>query len=360
MSIEDVLSWIDRRFVCGTLTVEHDSVVRSLHFDSGYLTSASSNTSGEHLGSELIGRGLITEDQLAEAFEVQGDTGVLLGKILIMVGAVDEEQLRGALEDKIREAICDVLHWREGTFLFEPDLALERVNEFEISVNLSEALDEGLARARQWHEIRTLVPSDDAVLTVKDAGKVARLPVDEERCAELQNIVEHVEAGMSVNDIVTMLGGRRFLVLTSVADLLEAGVLMLDSVKAIRLKEVSELEGAARGRAAGGDRMGALELVRRAIGAEPDNDAIKYLLEELERTVLAELSRDLLGRFCVPKLLKDVAYLEKTELSDCERYLAGRIDGRWDLMSLMRGAPFRQVEALIGFKRLADRGIIEL
>ena len=39
--------------------------------------------------------------------------------------------------------------------------------------------------------------------------------------------------------------------------------------------------------------------------------------------------------------------LEK-ELSEAERYLTGRIDGRWDLLSLMRVSPLRQVDAQQG------------
>ena len=80
----------------------------------------------------------------------------------------------------------------------------------------------------------------------------------------------------------------------------------------------------------------------------------------LERTVFAELSRDLLTSFRVPKLMVQRQELDRLELSDTERYLAGRVDGRWDLLSLMRVAPVREVEALITFKRLADRGIISL
>jgi hypothetical protein len=52
--------------------------------------------------------------------------------------------------------------------------------------------------------------------------------------------------------------------------------------------------------------------------------------------------------------------LEKLQLSAEERYLIGRIDGRWDLLSLMRVSPLREVEALITFQRLAERGVISL
>ena len=36
------------------------------------------------------------------------------------------------------------------------------------------------------------------------------------------------------------------------------------------------------------------------------------------------------------------------------------VDGRWDLLSLMRVSPLREVDALITFSKLADKGLISL
>jgi hypothetical protein len=141
------------------------------------------------------------------------------------------------------------------------------------------------------------------------------------------------------------------------------GVLPVDQRQAARSAEAEsagDLAKAARGRAAGGDRIGALALAKRALEQEPEDPALQKLHRELERALLAELSRDLLTRYRVPRLLKTRDELAKLDMTDEERYLTGRIDGRWDLLSLMRVSPLREVEALVTFKRLADRGIISL
>lgn len=162
MPVEDLLDWIDRRFVCGNLTVERGQTVRTFHFDSGYVTGASSNDPSEYLGQLLINRGFIEETQLNEAFEVQADTGVLLGKILLMVGAVQEGHLRQVLEEKIRESLFDALSWAEGAFQFERAPELDSVSAFEVSVNLRTAIEDGAKRVTEWRELREIVP-DDAV-----------------------------------------------------------------------------------------------------------------------------------------------------------------------------------------------------
>jgi hypothetical protein len=101
-------------------------------------------------------------------------------------------------------------------------------------------------------------------------------------------------------------------------------------------------------------------MARMAVAGEPDNAAFQKLHRDLERSLFAELSRDLLASFRVPRLLVSRQEIERMELNEAERYLAGRVDGRWDLLSLLRGSQLRELDALITFKRLAERGIIAL
>jgi len=366
MPIADLLDWIDRRFVCGTLTIECASTVRTFHFDSGYVTGASSNVPSEHLGQLLMERGLVDEQTLNDAFQVQADTGVLLGKILIMVGAMDNDGLKRVLEDKIREAIFEAMAWKEGTFQFElmGDDEAAAVSEFEVSLNLNSTLEAGEVRAQEWGEIRELIPVEHAVLELVDESRL-RHPADPpELTRAIDNLVPSLRKQLTLSQIVLDQNGQNFRVSSLLAKLVDR--------KAIRVQEAAvveavpaadsavELARAAQKRAAGGDRSGALELAAAALALEPENETLKKLHRELERSVFAELSRVLLSEFRVPKLLKQPAELEAIEMSDTERYLAGRIDGRWDLLSLMRISPVREVEALIIFKRLADRGIISL
>jgi hypothetical protein len=366
MSAQDVLDWVDRRFVCGSLTVEHGDTVRTFQFDSGYVTGASSNDPAEHLGQLLIRAGHIDEETLNQAFVVQADTGVLLGKILLMTGAVNEGQLKQVMEHKIRDAVCDVLTWVEGTFQFERVGELPRVSEYEISVNLNTAIEYGQRRADEWREIREIIPSDDLVLRLVDADKVHRAGDSSQQKTVLTKLVDCVGRGMSVNQIVLESNGQRFGVASSLVTLVDRGALAVDSgepepaaAEPIGLS-AGDLAAAARGRSANGDHSAALDLAREALQQAPDDPEVQKLFRELERSVFAQLSRDLLTTFRVPKLLKEASELEMLDLTDNERYLTGRIDGRWDLLSLMRVSPLREVEALITFKRLADRGIISL
>ncbi len=109
-----------------------------------------------------------------------------------------------------------------------------------------------------------------------------------------------------------------------------------------------------------GGRTQAFERARQAWAVAPDDAAARAAFDAAERALMAQLSRDLLTEFRVPRLLKSPAELEALELSESERYLVSRVDGRWDLLSLIRVVPLRAPETLITFKRLADRGILSL
>ena len=150
---------------------------------------------------------------------------------------------------------------------------------------------------------------------------------------------------------------------TILAEWIEAKAIGLDRRADSRptdMEDADQLESAARGRASGGDLEGALEMVSGALERQPDHEQVLGVYRDVERALFAELSRDLLSGFRVPKLAKSKEDREEEELTREERYLLGRIDGHWDLLSLIRVSPLREVDALLTLKRLADRGIISL
>jgi hypothetical protein len=359
MPVEDLLDWLERRMVSGELRVRRGTAQRTFQLAEGYLTAASSDDPANHLGQVLLRHGLVSEDALNDAYRVQADTGVALGKILLMVGAVDKPSLSRAIESKISEEIYEVLTWGEGSFVFEPSLIKAVVSEFEVRVGLRVAIDEGRRRAAAWRKIWSLIPDDEVRLWIKDAHRLAQAAATS-RVADLASAVER---GLTVAEITLEQSADRYDVMRELAVLVQQEVLAVDARSQARPDpdlSAAQLAEAARGRAQAGDRAGAFDLAQRALQKNPEDAGLQKLAQELERSLFAELSRSLLTSFRVPKLLKTKDELESLPMNKAERYLVARVDGRWDLLSLMRVSPLREVEALITFKRLADRGIISL
>ena len=60
--------------------------------------------------------GLVAERALADALEARAETGVPLGKVLLMSGLITESDLVEILATKIRETVTDVITWNDGQF----------------------------------------------------------------------------------------------------------------------------------------------------------------------------------------------------------------------------------------------------
>lgn len=358
MSIEDILSWLSRRLIRGTLTLENAAVARSFVCDSGYITNTSSNHAREELGQMLLDAGLVDAESLKEARLVQADTGVPLSRILIMVGKIDEERLRAVLEEKSLEAMLDVFTWEDGTFAVERTEEVLAASDPAIALQLRVCIEEGRKRAARWREIRERLPSDDIVLRIVDGAELAMAGAGESSRG-MAGLLTCIAQGMSIKEIASELGQPLFRVLEHLLVLLDGGHVALPLAMSPDV-DAETLLAESRRLISEGDRVGAFELAARALALEPGNPDAQELARAAERALFAELSRELLASFRVPRLLIARSELERLDLSETERYLAGRVDGRWDLLSLMRASSVREAEALITFKRLADRGIISL
>src|SRR5256885_10078560 len=144
MPAEDVLEWVSRRRLSTPITFERRGVQRSLVVESGSIVWASSNRRDEQLGVILVRSGIVAERALAEALEARAETGVPLGKVLLMSGLITEIDLIEILATKIRETVTDVITWHDGQFDVVP-----RAQSPSTGVNAQLSIDVCLTVARR-------------------------------------------------------------------------------------------------------------------------------------------------------------------------------------------------------------------
>lgn len=102
----------------GRLVVASGLREKELFVDKGKIISCSSNDPSRFLAQRLIGSGLISEEQRQKALEIQSETRLALGRILVILGALTENQLHDAMRSKAEEEIAELCGWRDAKFVF--------------------------------------------------------------------------------------------------------------------------------------------------------------------------------------------------------------------------------------------------
>lgn len=355
MPAEDLLAWAADRRVAAPVTFERGNAIRSVVVEDGSVLWASSNLKAEQLGTILVRSGLLGERALADALETRAETGVPLAKVLLMSGLVGEVELVAVLATKIRETVTEVLAWTEGTFELVPRphaAATGIVAPLPIEICLTVAR----RRAARMREIETTLGGDDAVFYVPPSAApplaVPGTVVDPARAWVLAG--ERRAAG----DIAATFGGERYATLDALATMVDAGRLVIDRRQRARTNSALELAAGARGRLRAGDRAGALAMASQALHQDPSDADVRRTFQLCERARVAEVAKTLLGEHRVPRRIGEIT--PAMNLGEAEHELAARVDGRWDLLSLVRTGNRREAEALLAFARLADAGVIAL
>jgi hypothetical protein len=147
----------------GKLSAVHKGQKVLLAFKEGSIAFAASPAVRERLGSMLVNRGLISEQQLEEALDRQKQSTEqrLLGNVLIEMGVLTESALQEAVESQFQTVVAELLAWDSGVMIFErmdlPDLGAVHVDPATVLVGAGVATDhltsQSLARLEEHRDI---------------------------------------------------------------------------------------------------------------------------------------------------------------------------------------------------------------
>lgn len=361
MPLADVVIWLANRGMSGLLTVTSRTHTTKFDIEQGMVARASTNNPRSYFGQFLIHFGLLTEDQLQRAFETQGETEVLLGRILVMIGIVPEEQVIQTLRVKFVENMLGAMRWTEGCFCFE--MKSPRVKHrprIEVAVPLMDVHAEGLQRAEVWAEYERVIPSMATVFGV-----------DERRISDLAarsldgRIIEFARQGHSIEAISLELHATDYQVAVRVVELVRAGVLQ-PREPSVQV-EIPDLTGdlpeqhldEARSALANREFTSAFRHVLAGSKLDPDNPQFAQLRQELESRSL-DSHTNLISRGAVPRLAQTLDPMQTRRMSAKQRYLLGRIDGRRNVQSIIQVSPMHDFEALDILESFCTDGIVEL
>ncbi len=357
MPLADVVVWLANRRTSGHLIVEQETVRKEFSIHGGALKRAASNDAREFFGQFLLHLGLLTEVQLGRAYKTQKETDVLLGRILVMIGIVPEEQVIQTLRIKMAESLLDAFRWRWGHFVFTDAPVAEPRPLVDVAVPLIDLHREGIARAEMWSRFRRLFPDPSRPIAVVED----RVPPSATGDSLEARILELARQGLDMEAISLELHATDYLVASCLLELNRFGAVgpAPHTAPPPRQPSTSDPLNDAR-EAIDAGRLGeAMRHLRDGARLDPGNRAYADLRRDIEAQA-RELPMTAMLRDAVPHRARPPAEDELRGLSARERYVLGRVDGRRSVHAIIQVSPMHDLEALDIVRRLERDGLIRL
>ena len=170
----------------GTLRIiTRDGDQKCIYFSQGEISLFSSGSPEPlRIGEILIRLKKLTRADLTASLGEQKTTGELLGKVLLRKGLITKDDLRVALECKIREEVYDLFLLTEAEFEFHinhlPEEAFDPLlKNTRIAINTSAVVLEGIRRVDEWRLIQRRIKTFDEIFLpspgVTDEGYAGEL-----------------------------------------------------------------------------------------------------------------------------------------------------------------------------------------
>ncbi|HWM91505.1 MAG TPA: DUF4388 domain-containing protein [Thermoanaerobaculia bacterium] len=365
MQLEELLQWLSQSRKTGTLEIKTDKVEKKVYFRDGQIVATASTRHEEYLGHFLVSHGLISESALAKAMELQEATGMLLGKILVTKEILKESDLHKMLKLKSEESIYDIFSWPEGEFRFLDDVLPQASSMIPMVLDVTSILMEGVQRVDEFRRIRQLIPTQDAIpvqiyeweLKHSDPGTMQILDlVNDERTVEEIRLQTH---------------SSEFHVCKVLYDQWQKGRLKVvkprwrDQSGAFHTMPNGPLTGetlleTGRKYLAEEDYEHALRHLRAARSLEPDNPDIQDALTEGEKTIREAIEASGVNLKAVPSLAMSFDQLTNAKLSPQEGFMLTRLNGSYDIQSILKITPMPQLDTMLVFWKLKKGGYINL
>ena len=357
MALPDILQWIALGRKTGTLRIERRSVQKRILFGQGSLVGSWSNDPRESLGQFLVRERLISEEQLFKSLLRQENERRLLGSLLVEEGVISEAELKRVMTTKAEETIYELFLWPEGAFEFDETDQLEQL-PYPIDLDVQTAIFEGTRRVDEWLRIREVIPTPRATFAVVDTGAALSEP------AEIVAF-ELAAAGKQVAEIALHMRRSDFDAAFLLFTLHEHGLLRVaDPGEATQPLETVDAIQERLGQAY--ERMQekrydlALKAYEEVLALDRLNQHAKKGLIAVTEAREREQAQKRIRRAAVPRMKMDFATLTQQKLDPQEGFVVSRINGEWDVGSILKLCPIPEEDALMIFVRLLDRKVIEL
>lgn len=361
MNLPELLQWVKFGKKTGMIVFERKGIVKKVFVQDGLVISASSNDPKEYLGQILIFFGYISEDQLKEAFEMQAASKKLLGRILVESYGIKENEILKGLRVKIEETVYDLFLWDEGKFIYTDGIPeISRHDRLDSPITIDHVIFEGARRVDEWRQFKKEFPHDDVVFkkveTPQDLGDlkgdwfVQKIlsSIDGKKSNRRVLLETRAPEYRAVEAIAKLYWGKHIEPIKIFAEAIaderpDSESLLKQAIDFFKEKEFHK----------------AYDLIEKFVLEDPTHQEGQTLFSVVRESYLKQLY-DKCPPDGIPEIAVDFSVLNEKIFTSLEGFLASRINGHWDVKSLMMISPVPDVESLRILKRFLDEGLIRV
>ncbi len=357
MELAELLQWVTLGRKTGSLTFIRNKTKNYIFFRNGQIISSRSNEPTKQLGHFLLFQGKITEVQLKRALEIQHQTRAILGKVLVQEGFITQEEVEKALVARTQEVIYDLFLWEDGYFHFTAS-GFNSQELILINIDMNSILFEGVRRKDEWARIREVFRSNEIVLCLKpeaDLKSLALTPLQ-------KKMLFLVTQGKTVSQVILEVHGSDFLVNWELFQLYEKNVLDVKEAPTQPPQEDNPAKLFSRGLELmqEGRYAEAIGLFQETLRLDPQNVWADEQIEKAERAICQEFYKTSIAGDKVPGFIVPESSLTRYNLTSQEGFVASRINGIWDVNSIVMLSPLREIEILQILDKLLKMELIQL
>src|SRR5947209_11034879 len=168
-SLADIFQLIGLQRKTGVLTLRGRDDNVTVTFLDGKVVGADS---GSHrletrLGHVLMKSGMLTQDQLSRALEIQKETLQRLGFILTHYQIISNDSLKQALQLQILQIVYRLFRWKDGDYHFSQETTIEYDRDNVVPISAESILMEGARMIDEWPIIEKRIRSSNMVFRKK-------------------------------------------------------------------------------------------------------------------------------------------------------------------------------------------------
>ncbi len=240
--VVEVLQMLGRTRRSGTLHIECPQRLIDVRFTRGRIAETRDSTrvaADTVLGSQLLKRSLVNEQQLAAALAEQEGRPRPVGTILVDHGALTEDAVREVLSRQIANTLVAAKLEASGTFVFvvdpdPPEVAFVTVDPQSVLLDISALGGEYCFAVEMLGQPSTVLVRNG------DYNSLPRNPLPMGRDEFI--VLLHADGTRTAKEVMQASGLEEITVISILGKLVDAGVLLVKAERQLRTDDAAELQ----------------------------------------------------------------------------------------------------------------------